>query len=178
MKKPRQLTPEELAIWRENNHDTTTLQRPTTKTKASAEPLAAPPKQAAKPSTHAPASNKSSKVSTPKRGNTPLPQLSSREAMKRFKQHPEIDATLDLHGLTKLEAYTQVQRFITRQHRAGHRHVTIITGKGRGAEMGVLRSNLPDWLNEPPLRTLISTVTHARPEKGGTGVTHVLLKRV
>jgi DNA-nicking Smr family endonuclease len=54
--------------------------------------------------------------------------------------------------------------------------VVIITGKGRGTAMGVLRTALPDWLNEPRLRPLISTITHARPEKGGEGVTHVLLK--
>lgn len=176
MKKPRTLTPEELAIWRENNRDTTTLRRPT-KAHIHAEAFTATPNaETQKPI--ATSSTKQVAPVAPKRANAPLPAISSREAAKRFKQHPEIDATLDLHGLTKLDAYTQVQRFIARQHRMGHRHVVIITGKGRGTEMGVLRKALPDWLNEAPLRALISTVTHAAAEKGGNGVSHVLLKRL
>lgn len=175
MKKPRTLTPDEVTLWRESNRETTRTKRfvarvesVTTETtppiprvtSAPAPTLAPPPKATAKLSPSA------------------LPALSQREATKRFKQHHAIEARLDLHGLTKVEAYAQVTRFITRQHRAGHRHVIIITGKGRGNAVGVLRANLPDWLNEPPLRALISTVTHARPEKGGDGVTHVLLKRL
>jgi DNA-nicking Smr family endonuclease len=117
-------------------------------------------------------------AAAPKRNARPLPALSKREAAKRFKPHPVIEATLDLHGASKTEAYGQVIQFITRQHRLGHRHVVIITGKGRGNAVGVLRAALPDWLNEPDLRAVISTVTHARPEKGGDGVTHVLLKRL
>ena len=175
MKKPRTLTPEELAIWRESNRHTTTLRSQTTPATQAQASAPAPTKKAAKPSHPSSASIPS--TAAPTRATCALPPLSRREAVKRFKQHLEIEATLDLHGLTKGEAYTQVQRFIMRHHRAGHRHVVIITGKGRGAEIGVLRRALPDWLNEPPLRGLISTVTHAAPEKGGTGVTHVLLKR-
>ena len=114
------------------------------------------------------------------RGKSPAPPLSpltTREAARRFKPHAAIEATLDLHGLTQYEAQAQVQQFIARAVRNGLRHVAIITGKGRGAEVGVLRKHLPDWLNEPPLRALISGFAAARPEKGGAGVTHVLLKR-
>lgn len=175
MKKPRTLTPEEATLWRESNRDTARVEHP----KAPAAPLVGAPKTPAatakRSATRAP---EAPPTMAPKRSTRPLPALSRREAAKRFKSHPEIDATLDLHGLTKIEAYTQVQRFIAHQHRVGHRHVVIITGKGRGNAMGVLRSALPDWLNELPLRALISTVTHAAPEKGGDGVTHVLLKRL
>ncbi len=106
---------------------------------------------------------------------TPLSVLSARVAARHFKPYP-LDATLDLHGMNKLDAYRHVQQFIAQKHRAGFRHVAIITGKGRGGEAGVLRSNLPHWLNEPPLRTLVSALAHAKPEKGGNGVLHVLLK--
>ena len=92
-----------------------------------------------------------------------------------MKLHP-LEATLDLHGMGKIEAYGQVQSFIQQQVRKARRHVLIITGKGRGGQEGVLRSNLPHWLNEPALRPLIAAMITARPEKGGAGALHVLLK--
>lgn len=108
---------------------------------------------------------------------SPLVPLSTREANKRFKAYGAVEATLDLHGMTKFEAMEKLQQFIIRTQRAGKRHVAVITGKGRSGEMGVLRKNLPDWLNSAPLRPLISGFAEARPEKGGAGVTHVLLKK-
>lgn len=172
MKKPRILTPEERAIWREINRHTTPLAH-SREAPADEDRFATIIQTPARPS-----ATKATSVTAPTaRAKAPLPELSRREANKRLKQHPKVDAKLDLHGMTKLEAIEQVTRFIIRQQQMGHRHVVIITGKGRGTAMGVLRAALPDWLNEPRLRPLISTISHARPEKGGEGVTHVLLKR-
>ena len=109
---------------------------------------------------------------------SPLRPLATREAAKFFKPYGAVEATLDLHGLTKLDAYAQVQHFIRTVSRAGKRHVAIITGKGRSGEVGVLRTNLPHWLNEPAIRPLISGFATARAEKGGHGVVHVLVKRL
>jgi DNA-nicking Smr family endonuclease len=172
MKKPRTLTPEERALWQESNRHTTAFKPNVDAVMRDA---------IAVPRADAPLEKnlvEATAVSAPARPrkHAPLPELSRREASKRLKQHPTIDATLDLHGMNKLEAMEKVARFITRHHQLGHRHVVIVTGKGRGTTMGVLRAALPDWLNEPALRPLISTITHARPEKGGEGVSHVLLK--
>ncbi len=178
MKKPRLPTPEELQHWRESNRHTVRRKgvkeivieggdAEVTRAKISDK------LQATAQAQPLPQSSPSGKV----RAAAPLAPLTTREAAKRFKPHSDIEATLDLHGMTKLEAHVKVQQFITRAAKNGKRHVAIITGKGRGAEMGVLRSNLPDWLNEAPLRPLISGFAAAKPEKGGTGVTHVLLKR-
>ncbi len=104
---------------------------------------------------------------------TPLP---AREAKKRRAPHPAVQATLDLHGLTRAEAHGQVRAFLARAHRAGRRHVVIITGKGRASE-GVLRQELPHWLNDAPLRPLIASIFYAPDREGGTGVMHVLLKK-
>lgn len=172
--KHRLPTPEERRLWRESNRFTT---RHGVDSEDEAEeeadtaflpedPVAAAISRSAAPvSTHAP--------TTP--AKAPLKLLTTREANRFFNPYP-LDATLDLHGLTKLEAHARVAAFIHHQQRAGRRHVLIITGKGRGGEAGVLRSNLPHWLNEAPLRGLISALAHARPEKGGAGVLHVLLK--
>ena len=105
----------------------------------------------------------------------PLRPLSTREANRLRKAYPEIEATLDLHGLGKIDAYGRVQDFLYQQQAAGARHVMIITGKGRIGD-GVLRRELPHWLNDISLRPLVSAFASGRPEKGGHGVTHVLVK--
>ena len=171
MKKPRLLTPEERRLWRESNRLTT----PWVDSDI-------PPEAETMPVEEGAATTYTPRAWTPMvkrtaRAQAPLQTLAPREAPKRFKPYGAAEATLDLHGLTKLDAYARVQHFIAHQHRLGHRHVAIITGKGRSGEAGVLRSALPEWLNEPALRPRISGFAHARPEKGGTGVMHVLLKR-
>jgi DNA-nicking Smr family endonuclease len=167
--KSRHPTPEERKLWRQSNRFTSRKAGTVNEGEDEVEiaPETAPSSKSAAAIPDIPAAKKQ-----PKAALTPL---SSREATRNFKLYP-IGATLDLHGFTKLEAYAKVASFITFQRRQGHRHVLIITGKGRGAEVGVLRANLPDWLNEPALRPLISAMAHGRPEKGGTGVLHVLLK--
>jgi DNA-nicking Smr family endonuclease len=182
MTPPRQPTHEERALWREHNRNTKvsvvtgsdvsdintgTLSSSSEgcRDKKASKRSAALPRPLTQPS--------------PARGEgfpaAPLSPLSMREAKRAFAPYP-LDATLDLHGLGKLDAYARVQQFIDHQHRAGRRHVQIITGKGKAGEVGVLRQSLPQWLNESPLRPRISAFATARPEKGGTGVLHVLLK--
>lgn len=163
-------TPEERRLWRESNRLTSRKRAPD----EDDEPTVTDEQEhrtvtvAAAPSPPAVARQRTALAS--------LKALSAREAKRTFRLYP-IDATLDLHGLTRLEAYAQVQHFIARQQAAGRRHVLIITGKGRGSAVGILRTSLPHWLNETGLRPLISAFSHARPEKGGAGVTHVLLKK-
>ncbi len=169
--KPRLPTAEEKRQWRESNRFTQVKEglvedpvvedapKSTDKGKAEVGVPVAAPASAAKP-----------------KALTPLALLTQREGNRTLKSAPPVEATLDLHGLTKLEAHARVEAFITRQSRAGKRHVAIITGKGRDG-VGVLRTHVPQWLNEVPLRPLISALAHARPEKGGAGVLHVLLKR-
>jgi DNA-nicking Smr family endonuclease len=88
-----------------------------------------------------------------------------------------IQSTLDLHGLTQSEAHAAVQGFVVRAAERGLRTVLIVTGKGRRDGVGVLKSALPRWLNETPLRPFVLALSQARPEHGGTGALYVLLKR-
>jgi DNA-nicking Smr family endonuclease len=106
----------------------------------------------------------------------PLEVLTGREANRMLKPHGRAQATLDLHGMGKLDAYEAVRDFVADAHASGARHIAIITGKGRTSD-GILRANLPHWLNEMPLRRVIGSITQASPERGGAGVFHVLLKR-
>ena len=88
-----------------------------------------------------------------------------------------IQSTLDLHGLTKGEAHAAVQDFIARAAERDLRTVLIVTGKGRRDGGGVLKSALPRWLNEAPLRGHVLALAEARPEHGGTGALYILLRR-
>ena len=170
MKRPRVLTAEEIRHWRESNKHTTKLPGATDEEGLEQDGIEVE-ESPARPAT------RPAKTTAPQKKNlSPLKQLSIREAARSFKPYGPAEATLDLHGLGKLEAYARVQHFIIEAKRRGRRHVTIITGKGRGGEVGLLRANLPHWLNEPVLRPLISAVAEARAEKGGAGVMHVLVK--
>ncbi|MES2984347.1 MAG: Smr/MutS family protein [Pseudomonadota bacterium] len=169
--KPRHPTPEERALWRESNRFTDGVRHAPEDEDA---PLAAAdaPAAMAQPAVALPVVRKRAAALPP------LKPLPLREAAKALKPYGPVQATLDLHGLTKLAAHERVHGFIAQQQRSGRRHLIIITGKGRGGEAGVLRSNLPHWLNEAPLRPLISLLAYARPEKGGAGVLHVVVKRL
>jgi DNA-nicking Smr family endonuclease len=52
--------------------------------------------------------------------------------------------------------------------------VAIVTGKGSG-EGGILRRELPHWLNLPSVRPLILGAAH--PHRANTGAIHLLLRR-
>jgi DNA-nicking Smr family endonuclease len=53
--------------------------------------------------------------------------------------------------------------------------VEIITGRGTGEHGGVIRRELPLWLNLPALRPLVLATAH--PHARNTGSTRVLLRR-
>jgi DNA-nicking Smr family endonuclease len=95
------------------------------------------------------------------------------DALRRGRLAPE--RTLDLHGRRAEEAHQAVTRFIAQAQAQGLRCVAIVTGKGTGETGGVLRRELPHWLNAPALRPMILAVAH--PHSANTGAVHVLLRR-
>ncbi len=102
-----------------------------------------------------------------------------RRSLERLRRgRMEIEAELDLHGHTRAEAHRELAAFIEGQAGAGRRCVIVITGKGSTREGGgVLKSAVPDWLNEPELREHVLAFSHARPNDGGEGALYVLLRR-
>ena len=178
---PRKPTTHELKIWRESNRFTV-KKRPETEAEefhtedgiAHSSPCRGEARRGPEQGTNS--ARLRPHPNPPPTGERTLYALPSRMAKRAFAQYGAVDATLDMHGLTKLDAYARVQHFIRAQYKKGHRHLRIITGKGRLGE-GILRTELPHWLNEPSLRPLISAFTTAKPEKGGNGVTHVLVKK-
>ncbi|MDX2158072.1 MAG: Smr/MutS family protein [Hyphomicrobiaceae bacterium] len=105
----------------------------------------------------------------------------------------DIEARLDLHGLTQSAAHDRLVGFLTSAAAAGLRTVLVITGKGGrwrvddgnaprawatdAAETGVLRRNVPRWLEEPRLRSLVVSYGSAARHHGGEGAFYVQLRR-
>jgi DNA-nicking Smr family endonuclease len=89
-----------------------------------------------------------------------------------------IEGRIDLHGRTQQQAHDDLRAFLTSAHAAGKRCVLVITGKGMtAAKIGVLRENVPRWLNEPGLRRHVLAFDYAERQHGGEGALYVLLKR-
>ena len=89
----------------------------------------------------------------------------------------EIDAKLDLHGMTQVEAFSALTAFMRKKAKAGKRHLLIITGKGRGGD-GVLRRNLESWLGQLPEASAILALRPAAPKHGGEGAFYVVMRRI
>lgn len=102
--------------------------------------------------------------------------LDRRQADRFRRGQIEIQGRLDLHGKTQDEARRALDAFLSRAAEAGKRCVLVITGKGR-PEGGVLRAEVPRWLNSPENRARIVAFDYAQPRHGGQGALYVLLKR-
>lgn len=107
-----------------------------------------------------------------------LADIDRRTAQRLQRGRLPIEATLDLHGLTQQAAHQALDSFVERSSALGRRCVLIVTGKGRGREeSGVLRRQVPLWLNQAPLRSQVLAFDYARPEHGGLGALYLLLRR-
>ena len=142
----------------------------------------------------APASPTTSPRATPAPRPTPPPSQRTPEAPplvvgrgvgtdKRTAQRLKrgqlpIEARLDLHGLSQKEAHGRLDNFLARAQERGLRCVLVITGKGRvSQEGGILRQMVPRWLNTPPSRGRVLTMSQAQPKDGGGGALYLLLRR-
>ena len=84
-----------------------------------------------------------------------------------------VTARLDLHGHTQDQAYSALSHFLAAMQGASARAVLVITGKS-----GVLRRQVPLWLNAAPNRARILSFTQARIADGGEGALYVLLRKM
>ncbi len=82
---------------------------------------------------------------------------------------------LDLHGLTAAQALAALEAFLAASSEAGERIVEVVTGRGSGAEGGVIRRELIHWLNRPSLRPLLLGASHPHPANQGAVL--LLLRR-
>ncbi|MGE0767994.1 MAG: Smr/MutS family protein [Hyphomicrobiaceae bacterium] len=120
-----------------------------------------------------------------------VPGVDRRKARRIAAGTIEIEARLDLHGLTQSAAHGRLAGFLQKASARGLRTVLVITGKGgtrqqpaspaagwwETEEVGVLRRSVPRWLAEPPLRAIVIGCQPAAAHHGGEGALYILLRR-
>jgi len=110
----------------------------------------------------------------------PLAALGRRERSQLSRGRKQIDARLDLHGMTQTRAHRALFGFLQRAHGEGLTFVLVITGKGKmgvESERGVLRRQVPQWLGLPEFRSLVVGFEEAHIGHGGEGALYVRIRR-
>jgi DNA-nicking Smr family endonuclease len=196
----RHLDDEEAAIWDHAAGSVEPLKRAKSRVHPSADPDEAVSLPRPKVSAHQHVSKAHQKPKrphveaqpTPAPNTTPPLAQVERKKVKRLRAgRIEIDGRIDLHGLRQDEAHGNLRAFLHRAQARGWRWVLVITGKGKAGsrsqdepfdmsaqrDRGVLKRNVPRWLEEPDLRGLIISYTTASIAHGGEGALYVHLRK-
>ena len=88
----------------------------------------------------------------------------------------DVEAILDLHGMTQQSAYLSLQRFIQTSVLNQFRTILVITGKGSEGR-GVLRNQFPEWLKTDAFAQHILAFGQAQAKNGGSGAFYIRLRR-
>src|SRR5262249_49843424 len=111
----------------------------------------------------------------------PATDLDRRTKQRLARGHTEIEARLDLHGLTQAQAHERLIRVIHQARAQGARIVLAIAGRGGRAgaheTRGVLRRQGPLWLKSAALRDDVIGFSSAHLGHGGEGALYVRLRR-
>lgn len=193
VKKPKKLTEDDVQVWR---HVTSRVER-SLPDRAMPVEIAKKKHKVAKQIASVPIQPFSvgskaieKKVTQPPAFSVRPSKTSSNMDKKNFqrllKGKLEIDATLDLHGMTADQAKVYLQSYLVHAHKSGHRMILVITGKGKhkGTDEfnrpkgGILRQSLRDWLTGPMLASKVLQVSQAQPKHGGAGAFYVYLRRI
>ena len=184
------LSEEDRALWAKVNRETERLRReppPGPERSARAAEAPAPPE---KPARRAPPQRVSPPPKTPPPQPPPpkpppptlahgdIADLDKRSAERLRRGKLPIEGRLDLHGHTQDQARRALADFLARAQAEGKRCVVVVTGKGditRGG--GVLRTQVPRWLNEPENRARVLAFDYAQPRHGGLGALYLLLRK-
>ena len=132
-------------------------------TRAKARPVATPPAVTVAPPRAAP----------------PLAPMDRRTKQRLARGTAEIGGRLDLHGLTQAEAHGALARFLHNAQARDVKVVLVITGKGGsdGEGRGVLKRQVPLWLEGAELRSLVIGFESAGIGHGGAGALYVRVRR-
>jgi DNA-nicking Smr family endonuclease len=174
-RRKRSLSEEERALW----ESVAKQVKPMRKKPRAAKPLgpALEPHSEIRPATPP---KPSVQVTKPK-PTPPLVPLGRRERSRLSRGRSEIDARIDLHGMTQMRAHRALLSFLQRAHAEGATFVLVITGKGKVGggeeERGVLRRQVPNWLNLPEFRALVVGFEEAHIGHGGEGALYVRIRR-
>lgn len=173
-KKRGPLTPEDESLWEAVTETVKPLEKqPQERTDLGESNKDKSVSKSSSPSRIAPTSHAVQSKNTPTGSSDALDRDISR---KLRRGQLTLEATIDLHGMTQNEAWQYLLHFIERSYVAGKRCLLVITGKGRGGA-GILKQQLPMWLETAAFKDKISTYSLARPQDGGGGAYYVILKR-
>ena len=99
------------------------------------------------------------------------------KVLKKLRQgkHP-IEHSLDLHGMTAIEARNALLEFLGECEALGLRHVIIVHGKGfRSKDKPVIKPLVNRWLREVDN---VLAFHSAQAKDGGSGAVYILLKKL
>jgi DNA-nicking Smr family endonuclease len=90
-----------------------------------------------------------------------------------------IDARLDLHGMSVVQARGQLDVFLRTMRSRGERCVLVIHGKGEHSPggSGVLRGEISAWLSQGASSEHVAAFVTSREDDGGEGAVYVLLRK-
>ena len=95
---------------------------------------------------------------------------------KRFKKkYLKPEMILDLHGYNLYSAKLTLQKHIIDCYEKNIRNILVITGKGQNNK-GVLRQEVPKWLNDKNLDKFLINLNIAPKHFGGDGALLVRIK--
>jgi DNA-nicking Smr family endonuclease len=126
----------------------------------------------------------------PDRVKTPADRSTEKKVRRG---HVEVEARIDLHGLTSARARRDLLGFLQRAQGNGLRKVLVITGKGAGGRAldqrrfepwapdaaplpGVLRRSFTQWMTDPAFAPLVSGYAEAHRRHGGSGAFYVMIR--
>ena len=113
-----------------------------------------------------------------------LPDKDNFQSEIKFKK----TRSLDLHGKTLDEANQIIENFIKKSYEDKVHKLIIVTGKGLHSsnekdpyvskDLGILKYSIPNFLkNNADLMELISNISEASIEDGGSGAFYIFLKK-
>jgi DNA-nicking Smr family endonuclease len=198
MTRRRQLSDEERVLWKTYARSIKPLRSAVRTTEPDIQETTAPVKMPVESPPTKPRTKSPTKLRSPPRVAAPpevsVPKLPSLAPLDRrtrqrvARGRDPIEARLDLHGMTQIQAHAALLRFLRRAQGDGAKTVLVVTGKGlatrsRGGthdadhERGVLRRQVPMWLALPEFRLLVVGFDDAHAGHGGQGALYVRLRR-
>jgi DNA-nicking Smr family endonuclease len=180
-RRKRSLSEEEQALWESVAKQIKPLRKKPRAAKRQAVATEADVPATAKPNTPARPLSPAKPQRATRPQAPPLAPLGRRERSQLSRGRKEIDARLDLHGMTQTRAHRALLSFLQRASSDGLTFVLVITGKGRATgaqfERGVLRRQVPEWLSLPEFRALVVGFEEAHIGHGGEGALYVRVRR-
>ena len=114
-------------------------------------------------------------------------KLPNKDAFE-FEKKAEKTRSLDLHGKALDEANQIIENFIRKSYEDKVHKLIIVTGKGLHSsnekdpyvskDLGILKYSIPNFINDNiELMQLISNISEASIEDGGSGAFYIFLKK-